>query len=125
MQTIELEDAPLARIVKQCRALPGKTLFQYLDTEGARQCVDSAAVNAYLREMTGRSVHGEEFQNMGGDACSRRLPSATCRLCTSDAAFKRNIVGAIDSVADELGNTRAVCRKCYIHPACSKATAAA
>ena len=62
MQTIELQDAPLARIVKRCRALPGKTLFQYLDKDGARQCIDSAAVNAYLRGITGRSFTAKNFR---------------------------------------------------------------
>ena len=115
MQTIELEDAPLARIVKQCRDLPGKTLFQYLDSDGRRQCVDSAAVNAYLREITGQPFTAKNFRTW---AASVLAAVAVCELpaSTSDSAFKRNIVGAIDSVAAKLGNTRAVCRTCYIHP---------
>lgn len=115
MQTIELEDAPLARIVKRCRALPGKTLFQYLDKDGTRQCIDSAAVNAYLRGITGRCFTAKYFRTW---AATVRAAIALCDLppVTSEAAFKRNIVGAVDSVATNLGNTRAVCRKCYIHP---------
>lgn len=115
MQTIELEDAPLARIVRKCRELPGKALFQYLDTDGRRQSVDSAAVNAYLREITGQSFTAKNFRTW---AASVLAAVAVCELpgSTSDAAFKRNIVGAIDSVAARLGNTRAVCRTCYIHP---------
>jgi DNA topoisomerase-1 len=115
MQTIELEDAPLARIVKKCRALPGKTLFQYLDKDGTRQCVDSAAVNAYLREITGRPFTAKNFRTW---AATVLAAVAVCDLqpVTSDAAFKRKIVGAVDAVAGKLGNTRSVCRKCYIHP---------
>lgn len=115
MQTIALEDAPLARIVRRSRDLPGKTLFQYLDGEGRRQCVDSAAVNAYLRQITGQPFTAKNFRTW---AASVLAAVAVCELpiSTSDAAFKRNIVGAIDSVAAKLGNTRAVCRKCYIHP---------
>lgn len=114
MQTIELEDAPLARIVKKCRALPGKALFQYLDKDGSRQCVDSAAVNAYLREIAGRVFTAKNFRTW---AASVLAAVAVCELpaCASDAAFKRNVVGAVDSVATKLGNTRAVCRTCYIH----------
>ena len=115
MQTIELEDAPLARIVKRCRALPGKTLFQYLSKDGGQQCIDSAAVNRYLREITGRSFTAKNFRTW---AATVRAAIAMCELprVASDAAFKRNVVGAIDSVAAHLGNTRAVCRTCYIHP---------
>ena len=115
MQTIAVSDAPLARIVKQCRDLPGKTLFQYLDSHGRPQCIDSAAVNAYLREITGQPFTAKNFRTW---AASVLAAVAVCRLppSTSDTAFKRNIVGAIDSVAAKLGNTRAVCRSCYIHP---------
>lgn len=115
MQTIHIKDAPLARIVERCRALPGKALFQYLDEDGRRQCVDSAAVNAYLRGITGRPFTAKNFRTW---AATVRAAFAVCHLpaCTSDTAFKRNIVSAIDSVAVRLGNTRAVCRKSYIHP---------
>ena len=115
MQTIAVTDAPLARIVKQCRDLPGKTLFQYLDDKGRPQCIDSAAVNSYLREITGQPFTAKNFRTW---AASVLAAVAVCRLppSTSDSAFKRNIVGAIDSVAAKLGNTRAVCRTCYIHP---------
>ncbi len=115
MQTIELDDAPLARIVKKCRDLPGKALFQYVDEDGHRQCVDSVAVNTYLREITGRPFTAKNFRTW---AASVLAAVAACDLppCTSDAAFKRTVVRAIDSVAARLGNTRAVCRKAYIHP---------
>ena len=115
MQTIELEDAPLARIVKNCRALPGKALFQYLDKDGHRQCIDSAAVNAYLRDITRQPFTAKNFRTW---AASVLAAVAVCELpeSTSESAFKRNIVTAIDSVAAKLGNTRAVCRTCYIHP---------
>ena len=115
MQTIQIKDAPIARIIKRCRELPGKALFQYLDNERRPQCVDSAAVNAYLREITGRPFTAKNFRTW---AATVRAAFAVCRLpqCTSDAAFKRNIVPAIDAVAARLGNTRAVCRSSYIHP---------
>ena len=115
MQTIQIKDAPIARIVKRCRELPGKALFQYLDNQHPPQCVDSAAVNAYLKEVTGRPFTAKNFRTW---AATVRAAFAVCELpeCTSDAAFKRNIVTAIDSVAARLGNTRAVCRSSYIHP---------
>ena len=115
MQTIEFNDAALARIVKRCRELPGKALFQYVDENGKRQSVDSTAVNAYLREITGRPFTAKNFRTWAGTVLAAK---AVCDLpeCTSDTAFKRNIVRAIDSVAAKLGNTRAVCRGSYIHP---------
>jgi DNA topoisomerase I len=114
-QVIELNDATLARIVKRCRELPGKTLFQYLDANGNPQCIDSVAVNAYLREITGRAFTAKNFRTWAGTVLAAK---AVCDLpeCGSDTAFKRNIVRAIDSVAAKLGNTRAVCRGSYIHP---------
>jgi DNA topoisomerase-1 len=115
MQTIELNDATLARIVKKFRELPGQTLFQYLDTDGTRQCIDSVAVNAYLREITGLPFTAKNFRTWAATVLAAK---AVCDLpeCTSDTAFKRNIVQAIDAVAAKLGNTRAVCRGSYIHP---------
>jgi DNA topoisomerase I len=115
MQTIEVKDAALARILKRCRRMPGETLFQSVDADGKRQTIDSTAVNAYLREITGRSFTAKNFRTWAGTVLAAK---AVCDLpeCTSDTAFKRNIVRAVDSVAAKLGNTRAVCRGSYIHP---------
>jgi DNA topoisomerase-1 len=115
MQTIEVNDVALARILKRCRQMPGEALFQYVDAREKRQTVDSVAVNAYLREITGRSFTAKNFRTWAGTVLAAK---AVCALpeCTSDTAFKRNIVRAVDSVAAKLGNTRAVCRGSYIHP---------
>jgi DNA topoisomerase-1 len=115
MQTIEVNDAAVARIIKRCRKLPGEALFQYVDAKGKRQSVDSTAVNAYLRDITGRSFTAKNFRTWAATVLAAK---AVCDLpeCTSDTAFKRNIVRAIDAVASKLGNTRAVCRSSYIHP---------
>jgi len=115
MQTIELNDATLARIVERCRKLPGKGLFQYLDEHGEPQCIDSVAVNAYLREITGHTFTAKNFRTWAGTVLAASAVSDLPE-CTSATAFKRNIVRAIDSVAARLGNTRAVCRGSYIHP---------
>ncbi len=115
MQTIEVRDRALARIVRQLRKLPGEALFQYIDGKGRRQRVDSTAVNAYLREVTGRPFTAKNFRTWAGTVLAAK---AVCDLpeSTSDIAFKRNIVRAVDAVAAKLGNTRAVCRSSYIHP---------
>ena len=115
-QAIDLADAALARSVKRCQDLPGQTLFQYLDGDGGRQSVGSRDVNRYLREISGEDFTAKDFRTWAGTVL------AATALCDFDGvasmtARNRNIVQAIDSVAQKLGNTRAVCRKCYVHPA--------
>jgi DNA topoisomerase-1 len=116
MQTIEVHDATVARIVKRCQQLPGEMLFQYVCDDGKRQSVDSGAVNTYLREITGRPFTAKNFRTWAATVLAAK---AVCGLpeCASDTAFKRNVVHAVDCVAAKLGNTRAVCRGSYIHPA--------
>jgi DNA topoisomerase-1 len=114
--TVDLHDARLARIVKACQELPGYELFQYVDDHGARQTIDSADVNAYLREISGEDFTAKDFRTWAGTVLAAQA-LADVATFKSGAEAKRNIVKAIESVARRLGNTKAVCRKCYIHPA--------
>ena len=114
--TIAVADPRLARIIQRCRDLPGQELFQYLDASGRRHLVSSDDVNDYLRELSGREMTAKDFRTWGGTMLAavelrRRGPAASRREAD------RNVVGAIDAVAERLGNTRAVCRKYYVHPA--------
>jgi DNA topoisomerase I len=119
LQHVDLEDEQLAKTVKRCQELPGQTLFEYLDADGTQQRVESADVNQYLREIVGREFTAKDFRTWAGTLL------AACALCSvsrltpgrSQTARKRHVVAAIDRVAKALGNTRSVCRKCYIHPA--------
>jgi DNA topoisomerase-1 len=113
---IDLHDRRLARIVKACRDLPGQELFQYLDANGQRQAVGSADVNAYLRETCGESFTSKDFRTWAGTVLAAHELAAAERP-QSAAHAKRNIVRAVACVAAQLGNTKAVCRKSYIHPA--------
>jgi DNA topoisomerase I len=113
---VDLEDRRLARIVKACRDLPGYELFQYVDDDGSRQEIDSADVNAYLREITGEDFTAKDFRTWAGTVLAAQALAAVARY-ESNTEAKRNVVQAIESVAKRLGNTKAVCRKCYIHPA--------
>jgi DNA topoisomerase I len=113
---IDLDDRRLAKIVKACRDLPGYELFQYLDEEGKTQTIDSADVNAYLREISGQDFTAKDFRTWAGTVLAAQALAEVERF-SSNAEAKRNVVRAIESVAKRLGNTRAVCRKCYIHPA--------
>ena len=113
---VDLQDRRLARIVKACRDLPGYELFQYLDDEGRRQTIDSSDVNAYLREVSGQDFTAKDFRTWAGTVLAAQALADTARR-EPEMPAKRTVVAAIEAVAKRLGNTRAVCRKCYIHPA--------
>ncbi len=113
---IDLTDRRLARIVKACRDIPGYDLFQYYDADGVRQSIGSSDVNAYLQEITGKDFTSKDFRTWAGTVLAAQLLRDFERF-DSEAQAKRNIVQAVESVAKRLGNTRSVCRKCYIHPA--------
>jgi DNA topoisomerase-1 len=113
---IDLDDARLARVVKACRDLPGYELFQYIDADGHAQTIDSADVNQYLREISGEDFTAKDFRTWAGTVLAAQALAAVSAF-NSNAEAKRNVVQAVESVAKKLGNTKAVCRKCYIHPA--------
>ncbi|HEY8691391.1 MAG TPA: DNA topoisomerase IB, partial [Chloroflexota bacterium] len=114
--TIALHDRRLARIVKQCRDIPGQRLFQYRDGDGDYRSVDSEDVNDYLREITGQDFSAKDFRTWSGTVLAAQA-LREFEAFDSQAQAKKNVVQAIESVAARLGNTKAICRKCYIHPA--------
>ncbi|TMC89801.1 MAG: DNA topoisomerase IB, partial [Chloroflexi bacterium] len=112
----EVTDRRVARVVRQCQELPGQELFAYVDGDGARHTVSSHDVNDYLRETTGEDFTAKDFRTWAGTV----LAATALRELEgfeSEAEAKRNVVAAIDRVAKRLGNTRAVCRRAYVHPA--------
>ncbi|MGC4106688.1 MAG: hypothetical protein QM753_10120 [Thermomicrobiales bacterium] len=113
---VELKDRRVAGIVKRLQDLPGQHLFQYLDRDGARQTIDSDDVNAYLHKIAGEDFTAKDFRTWAGTVLAAQA-LAEFEAVDSEAGSKRNVVDAIESVAAKLGNTRAVCRKCYVHPA--------
>ncbi len=113
-QLIRLDDARLARIIKRCRDLPGEELFTYVDEEGAIASVSSDDVNAYIREIAGEDFSAKDFRTwIGTVECIAALAEPAEHL----AETKGNIAAALERVAARLGNTPAVCRKAYVHPA--------
>lgn len=114
--SIDLHDRRLAGIVKRCLDLPGYELFQYVDETGTRHSVDSADINEYLRQIAGDHFTAKDFRTWAGSvlACSALQQTESF---ASETQAKKNIVAAIKEVARQLGNTPAVCRKCYVHPA--------
>ena len=113
--TITVSDPRLAKIIQRCRDLPGEEMFQYLDAAKKRQSVSSDDVNDYLRDLTGRDVTAKDFRTWGGTMLAA-VELRTMGAAASRREADRNIIRAIDAVSERLGNTRAVCRKYYIHP---------
>ena len=112
---ITVIDTELAKIVKECQALPGRDLFQYRDEDGKCRSVSSADVNEFLREISGQDFTAKDFRTWAGSVYAlselRKLNGARGREA------KKGTVAIIKAVAERLGNTPAVCKKSYIHPA--------
>ncbi len=114
--TVGIRDRRLATVIRRCQDLEGQQLFQYLDEDNEPRGVDSGDVNEYLREIAGESFTAKDFRTWGGTVLATRAlrdmgPAAT------QAETKSNIVAAVKQVARHLGNTPAVARRSYIHPA--------
>jgi DNA topoisomerase-1 len=115
-RALDLHDRRLARVVKRCQDLPGQELFQYVDADGSRHDVTSADVNEYLHQVAGQEFTAKDFRTWAGTVLAARALQEF-EAFDSQAQAKRNVLRAIESVARRLGNTKAVCRKCYVHPA--------
>jgi DNA topoisomerase-1 len=114
--TVELHDRRMARIIKRFLEIPGQELFKCVDHEGEVKAIDSADVNEYLRQITGEDFTAKDFRTWAGTILAARFLRETAAAANSRAA-KRQLVRAIARVADELGDTPAVAKKSYIHPA--------
>jgi DNA topoisomerase I len=114
--SVAVTDRRIARIIQHCQDLPGQELFQYLDDDGRRQSVDAGDINQYLREIAGRQVTAKDFRTFAGTMLAAHALRDIGGF-SSEKEANANIVHAIDRVAKQLGNTRAVCRKYYVHPA--------
>jgi DNA topoisomerase I len=114
--SVGMHDRRLARVVKQCQEVPGYELFQYVDADGTRHAIDSADVNDYLRRVSGQDFTAKDFRTWAGTVLAARALQEF-EAFDSTAQAKKNVVRAIETVAKRLGNTTAVCRKCYVHPA--------
>jgi DNA topoisomerase I len=114
--SIDVENRCLARVVARLQELPGQELFQYIDEGGQRQTIDSSDVNEYLREITGQDFTAKDFRTWAGTMLAT-LALQEFEAFDSQTQARKNIVRAIETVAERLGNTPSVCRKCYVHPA--------
>ncbi len=115
VREVGVQDRRLSRIVKSCQDLPGQELFQYVDRRGRRRAVTSSDVNDYLREVTGQDFTAKDFRTWAGTVLAAWALSERAAARTK-AEAKKNVLRAVEDVAGRLGNTVAVCRKCYVHP---------
>ena len=109
-------DRKLARVVKACGDLPGQRLFQYLGEDGERRSVGSSEVNAYIHEAIGDGFSAKDFRTWAGALTALEVFDSM-QPPTSAVQAKAMIKACVDAVSQRLGNTPAVCRACYIHPA--------
>ena len=109
--SLSLRDRRVAKVVRSCQELPGQHLFEYRGDDGVVHSVSSSDVNDYLREITGSDITAKDFRTWAGTV------KAAMGFRDLEGPFtKKALRGVIAAVAEELGNTVAVCRKCYIHP---------
>jgi DNA topoisomerase-1 len=112
---ITLRDKRLARAVSLCKEIPGEELFQYYDEDGSRHGIDSGMVNQYIRDATGMDFTAKDLRTWAGTLCALKAFAALGEAC-DDTVCKKNVVSVFDEVSRQLGNTRAVCKKYYVHP---------
>jgi len=117
---IALDDDRLAAVVRRCQDLPGQELFQYVDEDGELQRVTSDTVNAYVREISGMDFTAKDFRTWAGTVIALGA-LREAGPCDTDTAGKRAVIDALDAAASALGNTRAICRASYVHPAVTEA----
>ncbi|MFJ3264350.1 DNA topoisomerase IB [Pseudomonas sp. NPDC086581] len=112
--SVDIEHPRLARILRRCLELPGQQLFQYLDEQRQRHMIDSRDINAYLREHAGEEFTAKDYRTWAGTT----LALEYCRKARweNEKSANRQLKAIIQQVAAELGNTPAICRKCYVHP---------
>jgi len=112
---ITLKNKRLARIVKACRDIPGKELFQYFNEDGVRCSIDSGMVNDYLREATSKDFSAKDFRTWAGTLSILSSFKAIGQAATQ-SEMRKNVLQALDEVSAKLGNTRTICKKYYVHP---------
>jgi DNA topoisomerase I len=112
---LTLRSKKLASIIKECRDIPGKELFQYYDPDGNRKKIDSGMLNNYIKELTGNDFSAKDFRTWAGSLHSI-LCFRSIGPCGETADTKKNVLQMLDSVSGKLGNSRNICKKYYVHP---------
>jgi DNA topoisomerase I len=110
---VSLKSRKLARIVQNCRDIPGKELFQYVDEEGNRQTIDSGMVNEYIHSLAGADFTAKDFRTWCGTVAAL---TAIIENGLEEVDSKKKVIAVLDKVSKQLGNSRTVCKKYYVHP---------
>ncbi|MBA3680947.1 MAG: DNA topoisomerase IB [Bacteroidetes bacterium] len=113
--SISVNNKRLASLVKKCRDIPGKELFQYLDENKNHHTIDSGMVNEYIKKISGKDFSAKDFRTWSG-TIHAFLAFRSLGCCDTQTETKKRIVEALDIVSEQLGNTRNVCKKYYVHP---------
>jgi DNA topoisomerase-1 len=113
--SITLKSKKLAKLVQKCMEIPGKELFQYIDENGDKHAIDSGMVNEYIRTICEENFTAKDFRTWAGTVHAF-LALKEMGFAETETGAKKIIVEALDSVAKNLGNTRTVCKKYYVHP---------
>ena len=113
---VDVRDRRLARVIARLEQLPGQDLFKYRGDDGELRPIGSEDVNEYLREVSGEDLTAKDFRTWAGTVLAARA-LADAGPARSERVARKRVVQAIDIVSARLGNTRAICRKCYVHPA--------
>jgi DNA topoisomerase-1 len=113
---VDVTDRHIAKIISKLQDLPGQDLFQYVDDDGKVGDISSQDVNEYLREITGEDFSAKDFRTWAGTVLTAIALNAQEKF-ENQKQGEANIKTAISAVAKILGNTPAICRKCYVHPA--------
>lgn len=112
---VTLKSKKLSKIVHQCRDIPGKELFQYIDEEGKRQSIESGMVNEYIKEVAEGEFTAKDFRTWCGSVAALNALKEMGSF-ENEKEAKKKIVEVLDKVSMQLGNTRTVCKKYYVHP---------
>ena len=115
LREIQLKDSLMAQVVKACQDLPGQELLQYLDEDGTVRDIGSGDVNGHIHGLLGDDFSAKTFRTWHATVLAAKELQGV-ELASSKTAINKQVVAAIDAVAGHLGNTRAVCRKCYVDP---------
>lgn len=112
---LQINDKRIVGIVKRCAEIPGHELFKYIDDEGCVCTIGSGDVNGYIKDILNDDFSAKDFRTWAGTVLAAAA-LAKCGIDNTQAQMKRNVTAAIEAVARQLGNTPAICRKCYVHP---------
>lgn len=113
---IKLKDKRLAQIVKECRDIPGRTLFQYYEADGEKKSIDSGMVNNYIKELSGKDFSAKDFRTWAGSVQAVEYLLCYDKENKDEEKRNNNVVEMLETVSHKLGNTRNVCKKYYVHP---------